>query len=118
MNLIFANWLSVNAFVSGARDQWFIYRHGPIGLNVANGWPPLRHFLKGAVLPAGEMMLRKAPPSRYMPRRNTVRIMKGLIKFDLNFRFQQFSSFKWLQKRAKCDQKALNLAIFSEKLQK
>ena len=36
---------------------------------------------------------------------------------DLTVKFQQFSAFKWLQKRAKCDPNGVKMAIFVEKSQ-
>ena len=45
-----ACWFSSNAFVSGTGDLRFKSRPGEIGHNVANGSPPLLHFLKRAVL--------------------------------------------------------------------
>ena len=47
---------SGNVFVSGAGGLRFKSRADQIGHSVANGLPPIRHFFKGAVLPAGAMM--------------------------------------------------------------
>ena len=41
-----ASWSSGNAFVSGAGGLRFKSRAGQIGLSVANGLPPLRHFFE------------------------------------------------------------------------
>ena len=41
-----ASWSSGNVFVSGAGGLRFKYRAGQIKHSVANGSPPLRHFLE------------------------------------------------------------------------
>ena len=46
-----ASWTSGNALVSAAGGLRFKSRTGQIGHSVTNGSPPLRHSLKGAVLP-------------------------------------------------------------------
>ena len=38
--------------------------------------------------------------------------------FQLAFKSQKFSDFKWVYKRAKCDPNGLEIAIFSKTLQK
>ena len=73
-----ASWSNGNAFVSRAGGRRFISRTGQIENRVANGSPPQRHFLKEAVLPAGAMSWRWAPPTRYKLRRNTESVMKEL----------------------------------------
>ena len=42
------SWSSDNAFVSGAGGLRFDSRAGQIGLSVANGLPPLRHFFESS----------------------------------------------------------------------
>ena len=56
---------SAHAFVSGAGSLKFKSRTGQIGHSVANGSPPLRHFLVRSCEPTGAVMRKSAPPTRY-----------------------------------------------------
>ena len=80
-----ARWSSGNAFVSGARGLRFKFQDRQIGHGIVNGLPSLPHSSKEAVLPAGAMTRRWAPPTRYTPRCKTASIMKDLISRLIQF---------------------------------
>ena len=81
-----------NAFGSGAGGLRFKSRTLQIGHSVGNGSSLCNISSKGAVLPAGVMMRRWAPQTRYTLRRNTTNIMKG-YDFDLNYILAGLAAF-------------------------